>query len=299
MAMLEIDGLVRSFDEFSLGPFSLSLEAGCVMGLIGANGAGKTTLFRSLMGTLRLNEGQVLIDGKIADNRTGLWRQKIGYVGDYTPLFEGWSGRKNLQAFARFYPGWSTELAESYAQRLDLDLELKAKSYSTGQRTKLAIILALSHKPKLLLLDEPTAGLDPISREVFMELLFEHAESEQVAMLYATHYVSEIEQIADRLTFVSAGQLIRNEVKEDLAENWRRITFKSEQKLERIPHALQYKVEDLYHELISDESATTIQFLREQNVEAIEASRLSMEKIAVQILRDTSKAISHKGESRG
>jgi len=293
MTMLETQGLVKNFRDFSLGPLDLTLDAGCAMGLVGANGAGKTTLFRSLIGTLRRDQGTVFINGEEANNLRGLWRQQIGYVGDYTPLFDNWSGHKNLATFARFYPDFSLDRAQRLAQRLNLNLKQRAKHYSTGQRTKLAIILALSHAPKLLLLDEPTAGLDPVARDVFMELLFERMESEQVALLYATHHISEIEQLADRLVFISCGLIIRDEVKEDLAENWRTITFRCEKPLDQIPNVLQHKSEPPYHELMSDHADATIQFLTDCGVEGIVSSRLSIEKIAVQILKDSAKEISH------
>ena len=293
MAMLETQGLVKTFGNFSLGPLDLTLDAGCAMGLVGANGAGKTTLFRSLMGTLRRDQGTVIINGDEADASQGLWRQHIGYVGDYTPLFANWSGHKNLTSFARFYPEFSQDRAHRIAQRLNLNLDQRVKHYSTGQRTKLAIVLALSHKPKLLLLDEPTAGLDPVSRDAFMELLFEQMATEQVALLYATHHISEIENLADRLMFISFGQAVRDEVKEDLAENWRTLTFRFEKPLQQIPHILRHKSEPPYHELISDHADATIQFLTDCGVEGIESSRMSIEKIAIQILKESAQELSH------
>ncbi|MDP6096228.1 MAG: ABC transporter ATP-binding protein [Gammaproteobacteria bacterium] len=287
MTMLEVNGLVKNFRHFSLGPVNLSLENGCAMGLVGANGAGKTTLFRSLIGTLRRNQGTVRVNGLEASAVSGVWRQQIGYIGDFTPLFNHWSGARNLAAFSRFYPNWSKQRATDLANRLNLDLKQSAKNYSTGQRTKLAIVIALAHSPHLLLLDEPSTGLDPVSREAFMDLLFEQVGSEQVSMLYATHHISEIEQLADRLVFVSGGQIIRNEVKEDLSENWRRLSFRCENDLGQIPHVMEKRSEHHQYDLISDNANASIQYLNNKGVADIESSRLSIEKIAVQILKNS------------
>ena len=117
-----------------------------------------------------------------------------------------WTGARNLQAFSAYYPTWSAKTGQSLASRFDLDLSQVVKKYSTGQRTKLALILALAHNPELLLLDEPANGLDPVARDVFMEVLFEQMQNEELTLLYATHHVSDIEQLADQLIFLDAGR---------------------------------------------------------------------------------------------
>ena len=293
MSLLAIDELVKSYGEFSLGPLSLTVKAGSSVGLVGANGAGKTTLFRTLMGTLRRQQGTVRFNGQLMDASNPRLKQHIGHVGDFTPLFESWSGRKNLQTISQFYPDWSEQLAFETARRLNLDLNSKAGSYSTGQRTKLAIVMALAHQPQLLLLDEPTTGLDPVARENFQELLFEFLAHENRSIVYATHHIAEIEQLADRLVFISEGLVVRDEIKEDLSESWRRITFRSEQALVDIPHVISQRGEHPYHEVISNNGAVTEKYLINQAVENIEVSRLSVEKITVEILRTATREFDH------
>ncbi|MDA1371094.1 MAG: ABC transporter ATP-binding protein [Proteobacteria bacterium] len=293
MAMLELNGLTKNYRTFSLGPVDLSLEAGCAMGLVGANGAGKTTLFRIVVGTVRRDLGSISLCNESATASTALWKQHIGYIGDFNPMYDNWSGYKNLAIIAPFYPNWSQEKALKIAQRLGLNLDLRVKHYSTGQRAKLAAILALSHTPELLLLDEPTSGLDPVAREIFMELLFEQMAAGDTALLYATHHISEIEQLADRLVFISNGLIVRDEIKEDLAESWRKVTCRIEKPLQKIPNVLQHKSEPPFHELISDNAEATIKFLNEQGAEGIESSRLSIEKIAVQILKESNQESHH------
>ena len=293
MSLLAVESLVKNYPDFSLGPLNLDVALGTSVGLVGANGAGKTTLFRSIMGTLRRQQGTVRVAGQVLDNKNPRPKAHIGHVGDYTPLFDNWSGQKNLEAFSKFYRTWSSGIAQDVARRLNLDLLKKVGSYSTGQRTKMAIVLALAHQPDLLLLDEPSNGLDPVSRENFQELLFEFLGDESRSIIYATHHIGEIEQLADRLVFLSQGLVVRDEIKEDLAQSWRKLSFRSENLPAQIPHTVSHRRELPYHEIISDNAAETEAFLSSKGIEAIESTRLTIEKITVEILRNAAREIHH------
>lgn len=293
MSLLSVNQLVKSFGTFSLGPLNIEIEPGTSVALVGANGAGKTTFFRSVMGTLRKQQGEICFDGRTVEETVPAWKQHVGYVGDFCPLFESWSGTRNLEAYRRFYPDWSQPRAEEIARRLKLDLSLKPSQYSTGQRTKMAIVLALASQPRLLLLDEPGTGLDPVARDAFIELLFEFLQDEAHSLVYATHHISEVEQLADRLVFISEGQVIRDEVKEDLAEKWRRLSFRSEAPVADLPHAITTQCQPPFYELITDDANATIQQLRSEGISEVESSRLSIEKIAVEILKSSAQEINH------
>jgi ABC-2 type transport system ATP-binding protein len=284
--MLEINDLSKRYDAFTLGPIDLTLEPGTVHGLIGPNGAGKTTLFRSIMGTVRRDRGSVRIAGRPADPSSGAWRQGVGYVGDYTPLFDQWSGARNLRAFAAFYDGWSEERAASLASRLGLDLGRKAGAYSTGERTKLAVVLALAHRPGLLLLDEPANGLDPVTRETFMEILYEQMRNEELTMLYATHHVSEIEHMADQLVFIRDGRILAHEPVAALVENWRRITFRTSRPVGDIPYQVSRLREGDDHQVTTSRFESAVSFLESQGAERIETRKLTTEQICVHVLRN-------------
>lgn len=284
--MLEITNLSKKYDGFALGPIDLTLEPGTVHGLIGPNGAGKTTLFRLVMGTVRRNQGLIKVGGLQADASSGGWKRKIGYVGDYTPLFEHWSGARNLAAFASFYETWSEETAAALASRLELDLSQKVGAYSTGQRTKLAIILALAHHPSLLLLDEPANGLDPVTRDTFMEVLYEEMRNEDMTMLYATHHVSEIERMVDQLIFISDGRVLAHEPVDTLVENWRKITFRTNQPIADVPYQVSRVREGNDYQVTTSSFQSTLWFLESQGVEYIETSKLTTEQICVHVLRN-------------
>src|SRR5262245_2213618 len=287
--MLEITNLRKKYGGFALGPIDMTLEPGTVHGLIGPNGAGKTTLFRAVMGTVRRDQGLVKVGGRKADASSGEWKRQIGYIGDYTPLFEHWSGARNLQAFAAFYNNWSEDTAESLASRLELDLSQKVGAYSTGQRTKLAIILALAHHPSLLLLDEPANGLDPVTRDTFMEVLFEQLRNEELTVLYATHHISEIEPMVDRLILISDGRILAHEPMDTLVENWRKITFRTTQPIGDVPHQVSGVREGDDHEVTTSSYQSALWFLESQGVECIHTSRLTTEQICVHVLRNGAK----------
>lgn len=284
--MLEITNLCKRYGGFALGPINLTLAPGTVHGLIGPNGAGKTTLYRSVMGTVRRDQGLVRVGGSPADPYSGAWKQKIGYVGDYTPLFEHWSGSRNLAAFAAFYDAWSADTAESLASRFELDLRQKAGAYSTGQRTKLAIILALAHHPSLLLLDEPANGLDPVTRDTFMEVLYEQMRNADLTVLYATHHVSEIEHMVDQLIFISDGRILAHEPVDKLIENWRKITFRTSKPIGDVPYQVSSIREGEDHQVTTSSFQSVLWFLESQGVERIETSKLTAEQICVHVLRN-------------
>jgi ABC-2 type transport system ATP-binding protein len=284
--MLEITNLCKRYDGFALGPIDLTLESGTVYGLIGPNGAGKTTLYRLVMGTVRRDQGLVRVGGLAADALSGGWKRKVGYVGDYTPLFEHWSGARNLKAVAPFYESWSEETAESLVSQFELDLSQKVGAYSTGQRTKLAIILALAHHPSLLLLDEPANGLDPVTRDTFMEVLYEHMRNEELTVLYATHHVSEIERMVDQLIFISDGRVLAHEPVETLVENWRKLTFRTSQPVGDVPYQVSRVREGDDYEVTTSSFQSALWFLQSQGVERIETSKLTTEQICVHVLRN-------------
>ena len=286
MAMLEVTNLCKRYEGFSLGPVNLRLEPGTAHGLIGPNGAGKTTIFRCIMGTVRRDQGLLRVAGHLADSASGGWKTSIGYVGDYTPLFDHLSGTRNLQLHSDYYDDWSHETAQTLASRLELDLGRAVKRYSTGQRTKLALVLALAHHPQMLLLDEPATGLDPVVRTVFLDVLYECMQDERFTLLYATHHISEIEPLADQLIFLDSGQVLRHEVKADLVQSWRRITFRVADDPGTAPGQVSAVRQGRDHEVISSDYQDTVRFLEQAGVESVLTTQMSTEEICVHILKN-------------
>ena len=282
---MTIHDLVKRYPEFQLGPLSVELEPGTVLGYIGPNASGKTTTFHCLTGLVKSDSGRVEFFGKENDPEKPAWKLDIGYIGDRHAFFEGWTGEKNLAFRSTFYPQWSTELVRGLARRFSLPLDKKAKDLSTGNRVKLSLIGALAHSPKLLLLDEPTTGLDPVVRKEVLDALFEVLESGERSILYATHILHDISRIADELAFLIEGKIVLRCQKDDLLDKWRRISFRATGELPALTAAVEHLTEKNEHQVISANADATLEHLRSLKVEAVQETRMSIDEIAVEILK--------------
>lgn len=282
---LQCRSLTKLFRDFTLGPLELDLEPGTVLGLVGPNGAGKTTFLQCLVGLLRADAGETRVFGRPNDLDRPAWKLDIGYVGDLQVFWERWTAARNLEFVAQFYPDWSQERAAELAGRLRLPLEKRAKDLSTGNRVKLSLVMALARSPRLLLLDEPTSGMDPVVRAELLEVLFETLETGDRAILYATHILSEISRLADDLAFLDEGRLRLRARKEDLLERWRRITFRHDDGEVQLPSVVSHRREGKDHQVVSADFASTLRQLRELGAENIRDTNMSIEEIAIQILK--------------
>jgi len=290
---LSLKGLVKIYPEFTLGPIDTEIAPGTVVGLVGPNSSGKTTTINSIAGLIKYEKGEVRIFGRLNRLNDPKWKFDIGFVGDRHVFYEGWSCRRNLKFLSGFYPSWSWETAEKLAKRFDLNLKKLARTLSTGNRAKLALIGVLAPKPRLLLLDEPTAGLDPVVRSEFLDVLFEYMEEGTASILYSTHILSDISRIADDLIFLSDGKITLKTHKEDLIDTWRRISFSRDGITAPIRSVVSIKTEGRNHLVISSNHLETLGHLKELGVEKPEISLMTIDEIAVQILREVSHVEDH------
>ncbi len=282
----KLNGLTKSFQEFKLGPLDLELEPGVVMGYIGPNGSGKTTTMHCMVGLVKADGGSVDIFGKENDPNKPEWKLDIGYVGDKHVFYENWSGAKNLSFLKQFYPNWDQQLEQELIKRFEVPITKRAKELSSGNRVKLSLIGALSHRPRLLILDEPTAGLDPVVRTEFLDVLFEVIESGERAIFYSTHILSDISRIADELTFLNNGQISLKTAKDDLTENWRRISFKLSDFNENFENVVEVEKENSNYRIVSSNYEEALIQLRQLGAENIQETRMSVDEIAVHIIRN-------------
>jgi ABC-2 type transport system ATP-binding protein len=285
MKALKIENVVKAYPGFRLGPLSLDLDPGLVLGYIGPNASGKTTTFRCLTRLARIDSGSIKIFGR--ENRPNEvdWRHDIGYVGDNHVFFERWTGRANLAFRSSFYPTWSQALAEDLARRFECPLGQKAKDMSGGNRVKLSLISALAHSPRLLLLDEPTAGLDPVVRKEVLDVLFEVLEDGERSIFYATHILTDISRLADELAFLINGKIIQRSSKDELLDRWRRITFRLAGEVSGVEGVVATRREGDDHQAISLDSGKTLEALRSRGAASVQATRMTIDEIAVEILK--------------
>jgi ABC-2 type transport system ATP-binding protein len=277
--------VIKKYPEFQLGPLNFDLEPGLVLGYIGPNGSGKTTTMHALVGLIKVDSGEMEVLGQKNNPNKPEWKLDIGYVGDIHVFYENWTAAQNLKFLSQFYPAWSNDMVSQLAQRFDLPLQKKAKELSGGNRVKLSLIAALAHSPRLLLLDEPTAGLDPVVRTEVLDALFEVLEDGERAIFYSTHILSDISRLADELAFLHNGQIILRTAKDDLTDQWRKISFRLAKSDLKFKAAITHQQEGNEHQIISTQFEATLSQLRELGAENIQENRMTIDEIAVQILK--------------
>ena len=217
MNAIEISNIAKKYKGFSLGPISLTLPAGCILGLIGENGAGKTTTIKALLGMNRPDSGEIRLLGQplSADlrNETGVVLDEVGLPENLRiPQIE-----KIMKYSLR---KWKSDVFAEYVKKFELPQNKRFRTFSKGMKMKLGLAIALSHDAKLLILDEPTAGLDPLVREELLDILNEFTRDEGHAVLISSHIVSDLEKVCDYIAFLHKGQLMLCEEKDRLLEQY-------------------------------------------------------------------------------
>lgn len=218
---LEIQNLSKTFGQkTALDSVSLTCQAGSIIGLIGPNGSGKSTLLRSAIGLCSPTSGTVHTLSCPALELESEQLSQIGFVQQESDLLDWLSVSDHLDYVASFYPNWDLERQNKLAAEFQIDPKAKVASLSVGDRQKLAIILAVCHHPKLLLLDEPASALDPQARRRLLTFLLEVARDDETAIIVSSHILVDIEKIIDHVCFLKAGGLVVDQALDDLRENY-------------------------------------------------------------------------------
>jgi ABC-2 type transport system ATP-binding protein len=213
----------KVYKHFALKKIHLELETGTVMGLIGPNGAGKSTTMRIMMGLVTPDSGSVTVLGQTISSRHASAKREIGYFADDMRLYKNESIAWHVQFVRSFYASWDEEYAAQLMTRFGLIADQRVKGLSHGQRVKAMLLLLLARRPKLLILDEPTNGLDPVVKQEILAELMKVVEEEDRTVLYSSHNTQDVEQISDSITFIDRGQVIASDGRDDFFERWKRI----------------------------------------------------------------------------
>jgi len=221
-SVIDISQLTRRFGaKTALDSVSLSLPRGAVYGLVGANGAGKTTLIKHILGLLRAETGSVRVFAidPVADPVAVLSR--IGYLSEENDL-PGWMRVDELIRYSRaFYPDWDDAYAEELRRSFALDPAAKIRTLSKGQKARAGLLVALAHRPELLLLDEPSSGLDPIVRRDILGAVIRTIADEGRTVLFSSHLLEEVEEVADHVTMISEGRIALSAPLDEIRESHR------------------------------------------------------------------------------
>ena len=238
MNALEVKGLSKKIGKFELQNISFELAQGTVMGLIGQNGAGKSSIIRCILNLLKKKSGEILIfDKDHAQFETEI-REDLGIVFDELHVPDSLTAIDLEKIYQKVYKRWDSAFFFSQLDRFDVAKYDKVKNLSRGMKMKLAIILALSHHPKLLLLDEPTSGLDPVVRDEMLDVLLDFMEDETHSILFSSHITSDLEKIADTITFIHEGEVLFSEAKDSLLYDYGLWKGSREQAKEIPTHAI-------------------------------------------------------------
>lgn len=218
--VLEIKNLRKDYKDFCLKDISFSLPEGYIMGLIGPNGAGKTTTIKLIMNLIIKNSGEIKLFGKDHIGNEVEAKSKIGFVYDNPNYYDHLNLKQLKGIIAPFYKTWDENVFQELVKKFELPLNKALKKFSRGMVMKSAIAIALSHHADFIIMDEPTSGLDPVFRRELLEMLGELMQDERKSILFSTHITSDLERIADYITFIHKGEIVFSRSKDEVMENY-------------------------------------------------------------------------------
>lgn len=217
---LEISNLCKDYGDFRLDNVSFSLPTGYIMGLIGPNGAGKTTIIKMIMNLIMKQSGEIKIFGKDHQKYEVEVKKRIGFVYDTPNYYQHLNLKQLKNTIAPFYENWDEAAFNNLVDRFELPVNKTIRKFSKGMAMKGSIAIALSHHADFIIMDEPTSGLDPVVRRELLDFLRELMQDENKSILFSSHITTDIEQVADYITYVENGKIIFSKTKDDVFEQY-------------------------------------------------------------------------------
>ncbi|RZA36087.1 MAG: ABC transporter ATP-binding protein [Lysobacteraceae bacterium] len=278
---IEMKNVRKAFRFFTLEDVTLDLEPGQIMGLVGPNGAGKSTSIRLLMGLLTPDAGSIRLLGRDMPRDQAAAKADVGFVSDDMKLLPQATLAWHMDFVASIYPGWDATYAATLLKRFGLHAAQTAKSLSTGEQAKALLLLALARRPRLLVLDEPTSGMDPVARQELLTEFMDVLRDDSRAILFSSHNTVDVERISDRLTFIDRGRVVASDNKDDFIERWRTLRL-------RLPNGLpDWQLPEIVHRDVDGPNVTLTvdgfsdDFLARLGSPVQDVYRMSLEEIFV------------------
>ena len=215
---IEIKGVTKRYDGFTLDNISFDVPKGCIMGFIGQNGAGKTTRIRSLLHITNIDSGEIRLLGLDHIKDETAVKNRIAVVFDELPFHDVFNAKDMARIFEGMYPEWDNTVYQQYLERFQLPIKKKIGQFSKGMKMKLQIACALSHNAELLVMDEATTGLDPVVRDEILHIFMEYLQNGERSILMSSHITSDLEKIADMVTFIDKGRILLTGYKDEIIE---------------------------------------------------------------------------------
>ncbi len=232
---IEIKNVTKKYDGFTLDNISFDVPKGSIMGYIGQNGAGKSTTLRGLLNITAIDSGEIRLLGMdhIKDEKE--IKERLAVVFDELPFHDVFNAKDMSRIFEGIYPKWNRNTYVRYLDRFELPMKKKIGDFSKGMKMKLQIACALSHEAELIVMDEPTSGLDPVVRDEILRIFMEYLEDGERSILMSSHITSDLEKIADSITFIDRGKILLSGYKDEILETHGVIKCSKEQLAEIDP----------------------------------------------------------------
>ncbi len=233
---IDVRGLTRAFGaKLALNDVALAVPRGGVFGLVGINGSGKTTLIKHVLGLLRAQQGTVRVFGLCPVSDPVGVLSRIGYLSEENDL-PGWMRVGELMRYVEgIYPNWNAAYADKLCRQFELPVASRVRALSKGQKARAGLVLALAHRPELLVLDEPSSGLDPLARRDILAAIVRTIGDEGRTVLFSSHLLDEVERVADRVALLDAGRVVFSAVLSDMQESHRKVTVRFDEARARPP----------------------------------------------------------------
>ncbi|ARK30421.1 ATP-binding cassette domain-containing protein [Halalkalibacter krulwichiae] len=276
VSVLTLKEVVKTYPRFTLGPLNLNIEQGTAVAVIGPNGSGKSTLFKLIMNIIKATDGKVELFGQVVSTEDSILKQQVGYVGDRLTPFGDLNVKKLAAFISYWYPNWDQKKYEHLVNRYEIDEQEIFQKCSKGTQKKIEFIFALAHNPKLLLLDEPSAGVDLLSQRKMKEDLTNYMESGFNSIMMSSHTLDEIKHLCDYLCMMDNGKVLDVLEKDVIQDNWAKLW------VDHLPEALLneswiLKIENEPLQIISNNREEAEQVLAENNVTIQHMQKLNID----------------------